>query len=257
MSRASVNTYAYGFTIASGVLLADDAALRDLEEALEITQRWSEDVTLSYARWILGVALLHRESPAERERGLAVLGQVRDMCLEGRTYQFMLAAVDVCTSRERARRGDRDGAIPLLREAVDDLFHAGHLWSCIVATGFLVETLLDRGTDSDVAEAEAAIERLAAAPADEGLAMCESGCCGCGLCWRGLRAMTRLMRSYGIATATWRERLASKDISRGPRRCHDGGCPVGGGDVFVHRCRGFDSSVGERRECDAGRAGRP
>ena len=171
MSRASVNTYAYGFTIASGVLLADDAALRDLEEALEITQRWSEDVTLSYARWILGVALLHRESPAERERGLAVLGQVRDMCLEGRTYQFTLAAVDACTARERARRGDRDGAIPLLREAVDDLFHAGHLWSCIVATGFLVETLLDRGTDSDVAEAEAAIERLAAAPADEGLVM--------------------------------------------------------------------------------------
>ena len=86
-----------------------------------------------------------------------------------RPYQFTLAAVDACTARERARCGDRDGAIPLLREAVDDLFHAGHLWSCIVATGFLVETLLDRGADSDVAEAEAAIERLAAAPADEGL----------------------------------------------------------------------------------------
>jgi class 3 adenylate cyclase len=171
LSRANVDTYAYGFAIAGGVLLADDAALRDLEEALEITQRWSEDFTLSYARTNLCVALLHRKSPAERERGLAVLGQVRDMCLEGRTYQFMLAGVDAYTARERARCGDRDGAIPLLREAVDDLFHAGHLWSCIVATGFLVETLLDRGTDSDVAEAEAAIERLAAAPADEGLVM--------------------------------------------------------------------------------------
>ena len=32
-----------------------------------------------------------------------------------------------------------------------------------------METLLDRGAESDVAEAEAAIERLAAAPADEGL----------------------------------------------------------------------------------------
>jgi hypothetical protein len=39
----------------------------------------------------------------------------------------------------------------------------------IPATGVLVETLLDRGTESDVAEAEAAIERLAAAPADDGL----------------------------------------------------------------------------------------
>ena len=29
------------------------------------------------------------------------------------------------------------------------------------------------------------------------------------------------------------------------------GCPVGGGDVSVHRRRGFDPSVGGRRRCDA------
>ena len=40
---------------------------------------------------------------------------------------------------------------------------------CVPATGVLVETLLDRGADGDVVEAEAAIERLAAAPVDEGL----------------------------------------------------------------------------------------
>ncbi len=34
-----------------------------------------------------------------------------------------------------------------------------------------METLLDRSAESDVAEAEAAIERLAAAPAEEGLVM--------------------------------------------------------------------------------------
>jgi hypothetical protein len=34
-----------------------------------------------------------------------------------------------------------------------------------------VETLLDRGAESDVAEAEAAIARLAAAPTDDGLAV--------------------------------------------------------------------------------------
>jgi hypothetical protein len=33
----------------------------------------------------------------------------------------------------------------------------------------------------------------------------------------------------------WLRSLASKDTSPGPRRCHDGGCSVGGGDVFVHR----------------------
>ena len=127
MSRAVVNAYAYGFAIAGGVLLADDAALRDIEEALEITERSSEDFALGFARWALGVALVHRDSRAERERGLAVLGQVRDMCLQGRFYQYLLAAVDVYTARERARRGDRDGAIPQMRAAIDDLFHAGQL----------------------------------------------------------------------------------------------------------------------------------
>ena len=118
MSHAVVIAYAYGFAIAGGVLLADDAALRDIEEALEITERSSEDFALGFARWALGMALVHRDSPAERERGLAVLGQVRDMCLQGRFYQYLLAAVDVYTARERARRGDRDGAIPQMRAAI-------------------------------------------------------------------------------------------------------------------------------------------
>ena len=57
-----------------------------------------------------------------------------------------------------------------MRAAADDLFREGQLliWG-VPATGVLVETLLDRGADADVAEAEAAIERLATAPADEGL----------------------------------------------------------------------------------------
>ena len=83
------------------------------------------------------------------------------MCLHGRFYLFSLAVVDVYTARERARRGDRDGAIPQLREpSTDDLFHSGQLGFCILATGVLVETLLERGADGDVAEAEAAIDQV-------------------------------------------------------------------------------------------------
>jgi hypothetical protein len=59
-----------------------------------------------------------------------------------------------------------------MRAAVDHLFREGQLlcWG-IPATGVLVETLLDRGADGDVAEAEAAIERLAAAPTDDSVAV--------------------------------------------------------------------------------------
>jgi hypothetical protein len=81
-----------------------------------------------------------------------------------------LPIVNAYLARERARRGDRDDAVPLIRAATDHLFREGQLlaWS-IPATGVLVKTLLERGADGDVAEAEAAIERLAAVPADDGL----------------------------------------------------------------------------------------
>jgi hypothetical protein len=56
-----------------------------------------------------------------------------------------------------------------MRAAVDHLFREGRLlpWSA-PATNALVETLLQRGADGDLAEAEAATERLAAEPTDDG-----------------------------------------------------------------------------------------
>jgi hypothetical protein len=85
-----------------------------------------------------------------------------------------LPIVNVYLAREMARRGDRDDAIPLMRAALDHLFREGQLlvWGT-PATGVLVQTLLDRAADADVVEAEAAIERLATAPADEGLVIRE------------------------------------------------------------------------------------
>ena len=57
--------------------------------------------------------------------------------------------------------------------AVDHPAREGHLlaWGYAVpAAGVLVETLLERGSPADVADAEAMIERLAAAsPVDDGL----------------------------------------------------------------------------------------
>jgi hypothetical protein len=107
------------------------------------------------------MALMHRDSPAERERGLAVLGQIRDMCLNGRYYSLFLPVVDVWVALERARRGDRDAAIAEMRAAIDDLLRAGQRNHAIPATAVLVETLLERGAGDDVAEAAAAIDRLA------------------------------------------------------------------------------------------------
>jgi hypothetical protein len=104
-----------------------------------------------------------------------------------------LPIVNVYLARERAWCGDRDDAIPLMRAALDHLFREGQLllWG-VPATGVLVETLLDRGADGDVIEAEAAIERLAAAQADEGLVIREI--------WL-LRLRALVARAHGDAAA--------------------------------------------------------
>jgi hypothetical protein len=125
---------------------------------------------LDLARVTLGVALVHRRADVERSSGHKLLAEGSE-ALQSREHNLAdLPLVNICLAREQARRGDHDEAIPLMRATVDHLFRERRLllWG-IAATGVLVQTLLDRGTDGDVAEAEAAIERLAAAPADEGL----------------------------------------------------------------------------------------
>jgi class 3 adenylate cyclase len=170
LSYAVVVTYVYFPGIPLGVVRSDDSVVGEIEDALRIAERSGDDFALALARATLGVALVHRQTDADRDRGHKLLAEVSDVLLRRGYMLGDLPLVEVYAARERARRGDRDEAIPLLRAAADDLFREGQLlgWG-IPATGVLVETLLDRGADGDVAEAEAAIDRLAAAPADEGL----------------------------------------------------------------------------------------
>ena len=170
LSYATVVAYVYGAGIPGGVLRPDDSAVREIEDALRIAERSGDDLALTVARRTLGVALVHRPTAAERDRGQKLLAEVSEVFLRRGYLLGDLPLVNVYLARERARRGDRDDAIPLMRAAVDHLFREGQLlvWG-VPATGVLVETLLDRGADGDVAEAEAAIERLAAAPTDDGL----------------------------------------------------------------------------------------
>jgi hypothetical protein len=170
-SYAIVVCYVYSSTIAMGVLRPDDSAMREIEDAVQIAERSGDDVALTLARLTLGYALVHRPTAPERDRGRKLLAEVSETLVRRRHNLGELPIVNVYLARERARCGDRDDAIPLMRAAVDHLFREGQLlaWG-VPATGVLVETLLDRGAESDVSEAEAAIERLApAAPADAGL----------------------------------------------------------------------------------------
>ena len=218
MSDATVVTYSYSAAIPPGMLRPDDRAMGEIEDALRIAEQSGDDVAVAIARMTLGIALVHRWTNTERDRGRLVLAEVGEVFLRRGFFLADLPIVEVCLARERAQCGDRDGAIRP-RAAVDDQFREGRLlgWS-IPTTGVLVETLLDRGAEGDVVEAEAAIERLAEATIERlaerptTVSLCaRSGCCGCGLVWRGFTAAPRLLtRTSGIATATWPNRLASK-----------------------------------------------
>ena len=81
------------------------------------------------------------------------------------------------------------------------------------APRFLVETLLDRGADADVAEAEAAITRSPDAPADEGLVIREIWLLRLRALLDEPMATIPPIATIGIATATWRKRLASRVIA--------------------------------------------
>lgn len=172
MSYATTVTWGYNPGITLGALRLDDRVLSEIEDAARMAERSSDDMALIVARVMLGIALAHRDTDAERARAQQLLAEARDTFLRQGHFLSDLPIVNVYLAREKARCGDRDDAIPLMRDAVDTLFRRGRMviWAP-AATGFLVETLLDQGDDCDMAEAKDAMERLSAIPTDSGLVM--------------------------------------------------------------------------------------
>ena len=208
LSYATVATYVY-LGIAFGVLRPDDSVLHEIEDALRIAERSADDLALDFTRWTLGVALVHRQTAAERDPGEKLLAEVGEEYLRRRQNLCDLPIVNVYLAREIARRGDRDEALPLLRAAADHLFRDG------TAAGVGPSSDRCSGGDtarpraeSDVAEADAAIDRLAAAPADEGLVIRDI--------WL-LRLRALLARAHGDDTAyrDYRDRYRAMATSLG------------------------------------------
>ncbi|MCV7329434.1 AAA family ATPase [Mycobacterium cookii] len=164
-----VVTWTYG-AITFGVLRADDAALRATEEAVQTARRASSDIALIFAEYALAVALLYREGADDRKRGLELMMQAREW-QRGR-MPSLVPLTDLCAARETARQGDRDAAIAVMRNALDVLHQAGQAGYGVFGTGVFVETLLERGAEGDLAEAQEAIDWLANLP-DDGAAIVE------------------------------------------------------------------------------------
>jgi hypothetical protein len=170
-THALVLFWKHGWAITNGVLVADDSAVRELDEALQMAERSGDDTELGLIKYILGIALGTRDDAADHQRGMELMAQVREMCADQRFYQSELPGFELHAARDRALRGDCEGAIPVIRRVVNEFFEAGQLAYGAVVTTYLVEALLDRGNEGDVTEAQGAIDRAAKLPPDESLVL--------------------------------------------------------------------------------------
>ena len=181
--------------------------MRASEDAVQTAQRASSDRAVGLAAYTLAVGLLNQDAEADRHRGLELMMQARDIWLRKRAL-FLIPVTDVWAARETARRGDRDTAIAVMRQAVDELRQAGHLFYGVWGTGVLVETLLERGAQGDLAEAQEEFDRLANLRADQDSAMLD-------ITLLRLRALLSRARGDDIAYRDYRDRYRAMAESLG------------------------------------------
>lgn len=166
MSLGIVIVYTYAMPMANGILRSNQRMRREIENVLRVAERSADDLGLGFARMALGVALIHGDR-SDAGAAMELLEQARQMCLDGRFYLAHLPIVDSLIGRSMAMLGDRHGALPVLRNACDALYAEGQHGHAAPATRMFVETLLEGDAD-DVAEAQEAVDRLAADPALQG-----------------------------------------------------------------------------------------
>lgn len=168
---AFVLAWTYALEIAYGVIRADDEALAAIEAAVGAAGESGNDNALMLAEYNLAVALVYREPEAEYQRAFQLMDQALQMLRE--RIPSLVPITELWLNRERAKRGELDAVLPLMRRAVDGLHDSGRIGYSVVGTAILVDALLMPGTEDNLREAERAIERLADLRVDHDSAMLE------------------------------------------------------------------------------------
>jgi adenylate cyclase len=162
--------YIYILGILNGLLRFGNSMLEATSETLRQAEQRGDDYALTAARLLRGLVLAQSDGP-QRNEGFQQLAVARDALLEKRFLLGRLPLIDLEMAKEKARSGDPDSAIEILRTVVDHEFAIGDVIHLGAAVTALVETLLQRGANADKAEAQAATERLAAVPVEPGFVL--------------------------------------------------------------------------------------
>jgi adenylate cyclase len=171
--RALILVFKYTVTVPNGVALVDAAALEETAELLGIAERSGDDFTLACARFVRGLALVAHDGP-QRADGFSLLATAREAAVQERFTMAAAWTVDVRFAEEKARAGDLDGAIELSRAVLEEeVFASGGTTYGGPPTTVLVEALLRRAADTDLEDAQATIDQLAAVQPEPGFVLHE------------------------------------------------------------------------------------
>jgi adenylate cyclase len=163
----------YTNPIQNGAVLADELAMGETAEALDLAARGGDDFAFDSARLAHGVVLFSSQDTAHHCAGLALMNEYRDACIRHGYATHAVRWVDIANAEQKAKTGDLDGAIETARVAVEFLHESGDMTTRGSAVAALVELLVRRGGEPDLVEARDAIERLVAVPTDPGFVMHE------------------------------------------------------------------------------------
>ena len=162
---SAVIAYKYSVAIPRGVLLADDAVVGEIEAALELAERSSDDMAVVLLRMTFGIALIHH---SDRQRGFDVLRELRATCVAEQFGLNVVPMFDMYLARETAELGETDAAVQQLHSIYDELLRSGNLGNADSVVAALVDVMLARGTSNDIEEADSMVGQLAATVGAEG-----------------------------------------------------------------------------------------
>jgi adenylate cyclase len=168
-ARGVLLVYCFNVGCTFGTLSVDAAILQETAETLRYAEQLGEGYALDAARCARGLALVAAD-PQSTE-GLELLAQTREAIVQERFTMPALAPIDIAFARRLVGEGDRDNAIATLRDVAAGQIDAGEWLGRGVALSALAEQLIARGSDDDLGEVQAMIDRLDAEPVEPGFAL--------------------------------------------------------------------------------------
>jgi adenylate cyclase len=170
VNRGGVIYYTYTMAALNGVVRPTEAMDHEMAEVLAAAELSGGDVAVGLAKSNIALWQLRRGGKSV-EYALKLLAEVRELTLRDRYSRTAIPMINAFLAEDRMRRGDLDGAIELARTVAKEETESGAAIFVPMATGALVNALLQRGTADDLREAESAIDRIAAVPIEPGIVL--------------------------------------------------------------------------------------